>query len=68
MGGIDGFVAKWMEEHSYLGHDDLSETHKTIVKTSVSTFSRFVHSAGETIGASFAAYKATKEAKMQAKR
>lgn len=55
MGGIDSFVERWLEDHAYLGHDEISETHKTIVKTSVSTISRFIHSAGEAFGASVAA-------------
>jgi len=61
-----------MQEHEWLGDEDndyeITDTHKAVVKTGVSTFGRFVYSAGEAFGASLAAVKGAFEAKMAAKR
>ena len=62
-------VVKWLQDHEWLGEDDeITETHKTVVKTGVSTFARFAHSAGESFGAGLAAVKGAFEAKVAAKR
>lgn len=60
---------QWMQDHEWLGEDEeVTETHKAVVKTGVSTFARFVHSAGEAFGAGLAAIKGTFEARQALKR
>ena len=71
--GVESLVLKWMQDHEWLGDEDdddyqITETHRTIVKTGVSTFANFVYSAGEAFGAGVAAVKGAFEAKMAAKK
>lgn len=63
---IDSFVEKWMNEHAWLD-DDASDTQRTVVKTGVSTFSRYVQSAGEAFGVGLATIKASFGAKFEAR-
>jgi hypothetical protein len=55
---------QWMQDHAWLGEEEeVTETHKAVVKTGVSTFARFVYGAGEAFGAGLAAIKGTFEAR-----
>jgi len=51
---LESFVQKWMHDHEWLD-DETPEIKKKALQVGVSTLSRFVHSAGETFGASLAA-------------
>ena len=70
--GVESLVLKWMSDHEWLGDEDndyqITDTHRTVVKTGVSTFANFVYSAGEAFGATVAALKGAFEAKMAAKK
>ena len=61
-----------MSDHEWLGDEDddyqITDTHRAVVKTGVSTFANFVYSAGEAFGAGVAAVKGAFEAKMASRK
>lgn len=60
-------VLQWMQDHEWMD-DEPTETHKAVVKSGVSTMSRFVYSAGESFGAGLAAFKGAIYSKLEARR
>lgn len=65
---VESMVMQWMQAHEWMDEDEVTDTHRAVVKTGVSTLGRFVHSVGETFGAGVALAKGAFEAKIAAKR
>jgi hypothetical protein len=58
LGDIDSYTARWFEDHEFPGHEkNAPEAQKALVKSSVSTFAKLAHQAGEAFGDGIASAK-----------